>query len=234
MLKSNHKHIYKNLGKAQFMKKWCRFFLFLSCLYKKFRICHFSIKNNMSKFSSDLFSCISDSFLDIVGFPLVCEVFRIPILLRRWFIQLFKVCGPFGVFSHPHSLLHLSGRMSRYASGLELRARRLFCSKNPPRIRAPARRREPCIWLCNSQIRKAEPQGIIGAEPLGIESSGEADTWGFASQILKYNRGRAPRHRRGYNCHFWLVIMTKMVGGSGEISPLPPTILRRFLGGLNP
>ena len=29
----------------------------------------------MSKFSSDLFSCISDSFLKIVGFPLVCEVF---------------------------------------------------------------------------------------------------------------------------------------------------------------
>ena len=46
----------------------------------------------MSKFSSDLFSCISDSFLNIVGFPLVCEVFRISILLRRWFIQLFKVC----------------------------------------------------------------------------------------------------------------------------------------------
>ena len=40
--------------------------------------------------------------------------------------------------------------------------------KNPPRTRAPARRREPCI--CRRQIRKAEPQGIIGAEPLGIES----------------------------------------------------------------
>ena len=36
--------------------------------------------------------------------------------------------------------------------------------------RAPARRREPCI--CLWQIRKAEPRGIIGAEPLGIESSG--------------------------------------------------------------
>ena len=34
--------------------------------------------------------------------------------------------------------------------------------------RAPARRREPCI--CLWQIRKAEPQGIIGAEPLGIDS----------------------------------------------------------------
>ena len=29
----------------------------------------------MSKFSSDIFSCISDSFLNIVGFPLLCEVF---------------------------------------------------------------------------------------------------------------------------------------------------------------
>ena len=43
-----------------------------------------------------------------------------------------------------------------------------ICIKNPPRTRAQARRREPCI--CRRQIRKAEPRGIIGAEPLGIES----------------------------------------------------------------
>ena len=34
--------------------------------------------------------------------------------------------------------------------------------------RAPARRREPCI--CQRQIRKAEPRGTIGAEPLGMEA----------------------------------------------------------------
>ena len=45
---------------------------------------------------------------------------------------------------------------------------RLFAERITPRTRAPARRREPCI--CRRQIRKAEPRGIIGGEPLGIES----------------------------------------------------------------
>ena len=48
--------------------------------------------------------------------------------------------------------------------------RRVSPQKRPSawlRPRAPARRREPCI--CQRQIRKAEPRGIIGAEPLGME-----------------------------------------------------------------
>ena len=44
-----------------------------------------------------------------------------------------------------------------------------WISPEPPRTRAPARRREPCI--CQRQIRKAEPRGIIGAEPLGIDGT---------------------------------------------------------------
>ena len=64
------------------------------------------------------------------------------------------------------------GRAPRHRGQTRVPVRHVSPQKRPSAklraaTRAPARRREPCI--CRRQIRKAEPRGTIGAEPLGIE-----------------------------------------------------------------